>query len=952
MKKSFFLIVALACFSSMYGQYAAKVNPFVGTDEHGHTYPGAVAPFGMVQLSPDTRLSGWDGCSGYHYSDTVIYGFSHTHLSGTGVEDLCDILFSPTLMDESVEDYTHKFSHSDEQAYAGFYSVKFSDGIACKLTALPRVGYHLYSYPSQAANMAVIVDMFHRDKTLEWDVDVIDSNTIVGYRNSRSWAEEQRVYFATKFSKKIAYYYLDKNKGRLYVSFQRNSDSDTVLQARTALSSVSCVGALKNLGSTEVSDFYQALEQSRILWDKALGIVDVEGGTKEQQRTFYTSLYHCLISPNLYSDVDGKYRGMNREKIEGIRPVNNIFEASGYNRYTIFSLWDTYRALTPLMSILYPDLCKDWALTFKDMYLQMGELPMWELHSWETHCMIGAHGVSALAEWILKGIVEPDETCLQAMIETLNKDERGMQYFHKYAYIPSDMEHESVSKTVEYCYNMYCVAMVAKKMGKTDIYEQYIRKAQYYKNLFNPENTFLQPKDNERFMPNFDPRQVDINYTEGSGWHYTFYVPQDMNTLIEMMGGEKKFDKKLDACFFSKEGNTGRKQADITGIIGQYSHGNEPSQHMSYLYNYVGKPYKTQKLVRQILNTLYSDKPDGVCGNDDCGQMAAWYVMSAMGFYPVNPSSCQYIIGSPLFDKVTVHLSNGKDFVVRSKQGKNTPYVKSLKLNGKPYEKSYIDHKDILEGCTLDFEMSSTPNKSWGEKKSSRPHNEIEEKIDVLPYISYKGTGTFNKNLSVQIYKQDSLYRPHLQADFLVDKTTEKDSVVKLYDSKDDIDFSYSFRKIPSNRSIKLLTPYSSQYTGGGDNALIDTKRGGNNWKLGAFQGYWGENVEAVVDLGSVQYVEQVGGNFIQDERSWIFMPLRVEYYISNDGKNFKLADCVQNTIDERTPGTFTHTFSSKIKTETRYIKMKAYNRMYNPEWHLSKGEKSWLFIDEIIIEP
>lgn len=945
MKHYLFFVFAIFVYLTNFAQYTEKVNPFVGTDAHGHTYPGAVAPFGMVQLSPDTRLEGWDGCSGYHYSDSLIYGFSHTHLSGTGCEDLCDILFIPTAKDKNTNDFRSAFSHQKENAIAGYYSVELQNGITCEFTATQRLGYHKYNYPRESKNFAIVIDMLHRDKTLEWNVEIIDKYTIVGYRNSKSWAQEQKIYFAAKFNSPIIEHNLNKETGKLYLNF---SSSD--LEAKVSLSSVDYIGALKNLNSEDY-DFNNAFQENQRLWNSALGVIEIEGGTPQQQRTFYTSLYHCMISPTLYSDIDGRYRGMYREKIEGNREANNIFVAKDYNRYTTFSLWDTYRTLNPLITILNPEICKDFAKTFKDIYLQMGELPMWELHSWETHCMIGAHGVSVLAEWIMKDIVPADEVFLQSMITTVNKEERGLKFFNKNAYISSEQEHESVSKTLEYAYNMYCIALVAQKMGKQDIYNEYIRKAQYYKNLFNPRNTFIQPKENGRFLPNFDPKQIDINYTEGNGWHYTFYAPQDVNTLIDMMGGDKDFAKKLDQCFSSKEKTTGRNQADVTGLIGQYAHGNEPSQHTAYLYNYVGQAYKTQKLVRQILTTLYSDKPDGVCGNDDCGQMAAWYVMSALGVYPVNPVASEYVIGSPLFDKATIHLPNGKNFVINSKQGENTFYVKGLKLNNKKYNKTYISHQDIMQGGELYFEMTNKLNKTFGKAKESRPYQAIKEKIQILPYLDYKGSGTFTDKLQVSFNHISDNGKEITDKKQTIISNLNIEQIFEKYDTKNDIVFKADILQRPKNRRIKLLTTYSSQYTGGGNEALIDLRQGGDNWKLGAFQGYQGENVEVIIDLGEKQEVKQVGGNFAQDTRSWIFMPLKVEYYISDDGRNFTLFETINNPINEKDETILTHTFFTSKPMNTKYIKMKAYNRMTNPSWHLSAGEKSWLFIDEIIIK-
>lgn len=956
MKKLTLLIaMCFVAFSSM-AQRAELVNPFVGTDEHGHTYPGAVAPFGMVQLSPDTRLEGWDGCSGYHYSDDMIYGFSHTHLSGTGCEDLCDILFTPTMLENGADSYAMYFKHSNETAYAGYYSVKMDNGLFCEMTATERAGYHKYTFPTENKTMAIVVDMKHRDKTLDWNIEVRDMNTIYGYRNSKAWSDQQHIFFAARFSKQISKTYLDEKKGKLYIYFGSSKQNNNVIEAYVALSSVDKEGAMKNLNAETAKNFDQAKKQAHDMWEKALSRIEIEGGTKQQQMTFYTSLYHCMIAPNLFSDVDGRYRGMLNDKVEGHLPMKNIFTANGYNRYTIFSLWDTYRTLNPLLTILQPSLCKDFAATFVDAFKQYGELPMWELHAWETHCMIGAHGVSALAEMWRKipNLGVSNEDVLNSMLGTVERKERGLEFFHKYGYISSEDEHESVSKTVEFAYNMYCIALVAKEMGRMDIYNKYIEKAQYYKNLFNPKNTFIQPRENGRFLPNFDPKQIDINYTEGNGWHYTFYVPQDVNTLMTMMGGEKAFNAKLDECFNSTEATTGRNQADVTGLIGQYAHGNEPSQHTAYLYAYSGEAYKTQKLVRQILNTLYSDKPDGVCGNDDCGQMAAWYIMSAMGFYPVSPVSGEYVIGSPLFDKVTINLENGKKFIINSKQGNNTPYVQSLKLNGKNYTKTFLTHSDIINGGTLDFTMSATPNKNFGKNTSDRPVAKITDNlITVSDFIEYEGTGTFSGKLEVTRYSVDKNYKAKKVGSYFIG-ANDNDLVYNLNtNSKYNgvREYASQFYRIPEGRTIKILSSYSPQYTAGGDNALIDQRRGSDNWRIGCWQGYWGENVEAIVDLGAKKNIEKVGGNFIHDQRAWIFTPVKVEYYISDDGVNFTLLETVLNPIDEKEQEITPYTFFTKKPFSTRYIKMKAYNRMTNPEWHLSPGEKSWLFIDEIEVK-
>lgn len=934
--------------------YYKLVNPFVGTDFHGHTYPGAVAPFGMVQLSPDTRLDGWDGCSAYHYSDNVIYGFSHTHLSGTGCSDYGDFLFTPTMKNKDSKEFILNFSHKDEYAHAGYYKVKAynEDTIITELTSTERVGYHKYSFPANSKEKIVIIDFKHRDQLLDMSFDVLDNNTVVGYRRSSAWNTDQRVYFAAKFSSHIQKHEFDKERKKLFLYFGTSNQENNVLEAKVAISSVDENGAMKNLTADKFEKFEDAKHYSEQLWNKELGKIEVESKDKEKLITFYTCLYHCMIAPNLYSDVDGRYRGMD----------NKIYTTNNYNRYTVFSLWDTYRTLHPLLALIDRERSLDFAKTSLDIYSQSGFLPMWELASFETYCMIGMHGISMMADLYTKGIIHDKDLTLQSMLGSMEKKKFGFNYFLDNGFISSEKEHESVSKTVEYAYNAYCVAKIAKMQNKEDLYKSMIEKAQYYKNLFNPNNTFIQPKENGRFMLDFNPTQIDQNYTEGNGWHYTFYAPGDVNSLIEIMGGDKEFCRKLDSCFFTNEKTTGRNQADVTGLIGQYCHGNEPSQHTAYLYAYAGQAYKTQQLVRQILTTLYSPKPDGICGNDDVGQMSAWYVMSSMGFYPVCPVDNQYVVASPLFEKITIHLENGKNFVIEAPNAEKTPYVQAIKLNNKQHNKSFINYEDIKDGGIMQFTMSSEPVKDFATAKEDRPYSKIEsEDFCVTPFVSYQGTGTFTKNIEVYFKAfnpQDTIFvslsdgkkytfvgngkikvkETETISAYSQNKVKSKTIETKLY-------------KIPAGRSVKVLTNANSQYTASGDYALIDLQKGNDNWKLGCWQGYWGEDLEAVIDLGKKQEVKKIGGNFIQDQKSWIFMPTKVEYYISNDGIDFQLLEIVENDVPQKQEGAVIKTFFTNKEFTARYIKIKAYNLGINPEWHLSAGEKAWLFIDEVIIE-
>ena len=630
MKKIASLLITVLAVATSFAQ-SQYVNPFVGTAEHGHTYPGAILPFGAMQLSPDTRLDGWDGCSGYHYSDSRIYGFSHTHLSGTGCSDYGDILVTPFIGDPSVvnEKYALSFSHKNENAEPGYYVVKFDNGITAEMTAANYVGVHRYTFPKEGKH-GIIVDLQHRDKTLESSM-TMKANDLVGYRRSEAWNDDQYCAFSLKTSvpaESVVYYVDDKPvnvkeiKGtncKAVLYFPERVKEVTV---KVAISAVDVEGAINN--QTEVRDFNfdKVHKNATGIWNKELGKIDVSSDNEEFLRVFYTALYHCFTSPYLYSDLDGRYRGEDNRihKVEG-----------GHKVYTVFSLWDTYRTLHPLLNIIDQKRSGDFLYTFMNQYRQSGYLPMWELSAYETWCMIGYHAVPVVLDAYVKGIKDfSAEEMLKAMITTANLNKLGRPEYAKYGFVPGNMENESVSKTLEYAYDDWCIAMFARALGDNSIYDEYIRRAQSYKNLID-NNGFMHGRMNGGFATPFNPREVNNFYTEANCWQYTTYVPHDFTTYIELMGGPNRMERFLDRLFNSSSEMAGRDQADITGVIGQYAHGNEPSHHAAYLYNYVGKPDKTQAMVKKILTSLYSSKPDGLCGNEDCGQMSAWYVMSSLG---------------------------------------------------------------------------------------------------------------------------------------------------------------------------------------------------------------------------------------------------------------------------------------------------------------------------------
>ncbi len=740
------LLLALLSFTTLSANnenFTKYVNTFVGSDFHGHTFPGATYTFGMMQLSPDTRLSGWDGCSGYHYSDTAIYGFSHTHLSGTGIADYADILVIPVNnypLTQGIknEEYKSGFSHLNEKASPGYYEV-FLDkwNVLVKLTTGKRAGIHSYTFKANNPQPGLIIDLTHRDPVINSKIEIVGDNAIQGFRRSSSWAKDQIVYFYIEFSKngKSILYKDDKaltdtkviegKNCKVYFGFTGNVKQGAQIFAKIGISSVSKANAKMNLLS-EIPEwnFEGVKNMADKAWNDFLGKIAVKTDNgkngAELLKTFYTALYHSAIHPNLYSDVNGEYRGMDRK----------IHKAEGYEQYTVFSLWDTFRALHPLLTIIDQKRTNDFINSFLSIYREAGKLPIWELARNETNCMIAYHSVPVIADAYIKGIrgYNPDDA-LGAMVAASKIDEYGKQIYIQNGYLPADKENESISKTLEYSYDDWTIAQMAKYMNREDLYNEYIKRAQYYKNVFDPSTGFMRPKLNGKWLTPFDPAEVNNHFTEANSWQYSFFVPQDVYGHIALIGGHEKYCAKLDSLFTTSSQTTGRNQSDITGLIGQYAHGNEPSHHVAYLYNYAGKPWRTQEVVRKILTTLYTSKPDGLCGNDDCGQMSAWYVMSALGFYQVCPGNPTYSIGSPMFSNVQIHLENGKTFTIETKNPEYG-YIKSALLNGKPYTKSYFTHSNISSGATLSFTMDSVPNKEFGAAHNECPVSEI---IQPLP---------------------------------------------------------------------------------------------------------------------------------------------------------------------------------------------------------------------------
>jgi predicted alpha-1,2-mannosidase len=710
------------------------VDPFIGTGAHGHTYPGATVPFGMVQLSPDNGSQGWDWCSGYHYTDSMIAGFSHTHLSGTGIGDLCDISVMPALglINDTIALYREKFSHKNEKATPGFYQVTMNNGIKAAFTTTERCGLHQYSFPK--GTQPVI--RFNLGFAINWDsptetfIEKLNDSTIVGYRYSTGWAHKQRLYFAARTSVPFTKLVLSEGnkmiagnsaKGKLTKGqlLFKNSAGKTIAM-KVSLSSVSTEKALVALGEIKDWNFTAVKKSAEAKWEKELQKIAIKSTDEESKKIFYSALYHTCVAPVLYSDADGTYQNAKGQ----------VKKMAAGNRYTIFSLWDTFRALDPLFTVTQPVRFTELINTMLAFYEENGLLPVWDLSSCETNCMTGYHAIPVVADAILKNTKGIDvEKAFTAMKASAMQNIRGTDLYRQYGYIPQDKYGSSVTVTIEYAYDDWCIAQVAKKLGKEDDYKTFMQRSQSWKKLFDPASGFIRAKNSDgNWVVPFDPYLSEHDdkkamYTEGNAWQHSFFVPHDVKGLANAHGGNDLLIKKLDSLFtVSSVLNGENTSPDVSGLIGQYAHGNEPSHHIAYMYTYIGAAWKTQERVRGIIDSMYHARPDGYAGNEDCGQMSAWGVWSMAGLYPCNPSGGQYVFASPKFEEVKFNLPGNKSFVIRAKNaGKGRPYIQSVQLNNRPYTKAYIEHAAMMNGGVLEFIMGDKPNKSFGALPASWP---------------------------------------------------------------------------------------------------------------------------------------------------------------------------------------------------------------------------------------
>ncbi|MFN5182973.1 MAG: GH92 family glycosyl hydrolase [Bacteroidota bacterium] len=1002
---SFVILIRLGAQNSL----ASYVDPFIGTGGHGHTFPGATVPFGMVQLSPDARVDGsWDGCGGYHFSDSLLFGFSHTHLSGTGCSDYGDIALLPldgkalkqgskpsSKVLPDLNKFQVEFSHANEKASAGYYAVKLDNQINCELTATARVGFHRYTFANDYGRLMIKIN--HRDKTLSSDLKVINNRVIEGYRRSEAWAKDQYIFFRMEFSEsfvtentigtKIKNSSGEQNIIVPYSILSFPKLNEKKLLVKVSISFVSTDGAKKNMDA-ELShwDFERVKSEAVISWEKELSKVVVEGD-EEKKKIFYTALYHCMVQPNISNDVDGSYRGRD----------NLIHQTNGHNYYTVFSLWDTFRGEHPLLSILDRKRTSDFVKTFLLQYQQGGRLPVWELASNETDCMIGYHSVSVINDAISKGIRDFDlNLAFDAMKKSATWQHLGLPALMKKNFIEAEDDHESVSKTLEYAYDDWCIAQTAKLVGRMDDYQYFVRRSQSWKNLFDPNTLHMRPRRNGGWHTPFDPKEVNNYFTEGNSWQYTFFVPHDISGLIYNMGGEESFTKKLNQLFSESSKTTGRDQADITGLIGQYAHGNEPSHHMAYLYNYVGKASQTQELSKRILNEMYKAGPDGLCGNEDCGQMSAWYVLSSIGIYQVCPGSGFYDITLPLFKKTTLNLENGKKFEVEISNPellkKNDARISSLSINGMNLNWTQLSYEKIQQGGKLMIELTTNPNNFLEKNILEKRPDLVKDypELTTVPIISADAK-SFKDSLKVEItslekdkfiiYKifdipegKTNLKQPleleladnspqfifkNYEAPLTISKSQFVIAMIKESGSSllqtitpyTNYSLGY-FHKIPNNWKIEIKSKYNPQYTAGGDEGIIDGLYADENWRKGGWQGYQSQDFEAVIDLKSNREVKEVGANFLQDTRSWILMPKKVEISYET-AKGFSKPIVLLNDVKDDDYSVKMKKFFAVLPSgvSTQRIKIKAYNYGKLPKWHQGFGGDAFIFVDELEVK-
>jgi predicted alpha-1,2-mannosidase len=828
--------------------------------------------------------------------------------------------------------YSSKFQHQKEKASAGFYAVHLDKyNIDVRLTTSTRVGFHEYTFNDEC-QPHIMLDLNHRDKLIGKDYKIINDSTIEIYRQSEAWARNQQIWARIEFNQPMFFEYYNNSMQNGFIIHPKkgNVKKGEKILVKVSLSPTSYEGAKLNSSEIKHWNFDKAHKAAIALWNKELSKIEVTSNDKDKLAIFYTALYHTMMQPNIAQDLDGKYRGRD----------NKIHVAEGFDYYTVFSLWDTFRGAHPLYTLIDKKRTADYINTFIKQYEQGGRLPVWELASNETDCMIGYHSVSVIADAMVKGIKGFDyEKAFEASKASAMRDVLGLDAYKKNGFISIDDEHESVSKTLEYAYDDWCIAQMSQILNKQEDYQYFMKRSQNWKNIFDWETGFMRPKKNGGWDKPFDPREVNNNFTEGNSWQYSFFVPQDIEGMIQAYGGKEKFEAKLDEMFNSESKTTGREQVDVTGLIGQYAHGNEPSHHMAYLYNYVGKPEKTNAKVKYILDNFYTNTPDGLIGNEDCGQMSAWYVLSSMGIYSVTPGKPEWQTVSPYFEKIKVNFENGSNEILTKNDATHRNYNLGF------FEQNFVNIYDVSEIESKKFipvPVIEADSKSF------------KDKLKIEIFSSNKGEDIYFDIVDSLVKKKP----PYLKYSnpIVIEKTSKIIAFVKKKDQYSDT-ISATFFKKPNNYSINIKSVYNPQYHAGGPEGLLDGILGTENWRKGDWQGYQSQDFEAVVDLKEAKELYSFKANFLQDSRSWILMPTYLEFFISTDNVNFTSVGSLDiakySEIDPKDENSFTREFGVLLDNEktARYVKVIAKNFGKLPRWHQGFGGDAFIFIDEITIK-
>lgn len=968
---AFFLIASFLFGQN--GDLSKKVNPFIGTGGHGHTYPGAARPFGMVQLSPDTRLDGWDGCGGYHYDDSILYGFSHTHLSGTGISDYGDLLLLPHTVSakgKTTYNLASKFSHKNEEAHAGYYKVLLeSYDIQAELTSTVRTGYHRYSFP-KGKQQFVTLDLKHRDKLISGEYTIINNTTIVGHRVSKAWASEQHFYFVVEFS--APFTVIDAQKGKIFpiTGDPIEKNLATTLQfdtkgkplvVRVGASFTSIDGAKKNLAAEQKGFDFDAVRLSAEQdWNSELSKVEIKDENETNKTIYYSALYHSFLNPNTFSDVDGTYRGMDGK----MHKTEN-----GRVQYSVFSLWDTFRATHPLFSILQRKRTSDIIHTFLNQYQQGGKLPVWELAGNETECMIGFHSVPVILDAWVAGIRDFDaEMALKAMMHSAELDAFGLKSFNVNGCVLADDESESVSRTLEYAYDCWCIARFAELNGKADIAKTYYAKAEGWKQLFDPFTGFFRARTNGGWYTPFDPFEVNFHFTEANAWQYSMFVPHMPFEFANRFPTRPAKGELLDngmyfhlhKLFTVESQTSGREQADITGLIGQYAHGNEPSHHMAYFFNFTNHIQEGQAILRKIQTELYKNAPDGLAGNEDCGQMSSWFNFSALGFYPFCPGSGYYTLGSPLFKEVILHTEEGKSFTISTNNIPQNGTVNSATLNNQNLSMPKFDVQALLNGGSLSFDGAPSMSKNAWKIYSLQA---LSDTNTLIAPIFNAPSMSFKDSMQISIYsgspQTQLVYRISggswiTPGSGKINLTLLQNTNIETYSifqGKKSPISSASYYKLDPLRKLNLKSEYGKMYTGGGNNALIDGLRGGNSFIAGKWQGFQGD-IDGDIDLGKSTKATRIGISCLQDVGAWIALPSKFEVEVSEDGVNWTKLEAGASKTDLKKDDKIKQTIWVTANGKSiRYIRFKAVSYGKLPEWHIGAGGQTWIFADEIIVE-